>query len=214
MFAMLSYAVFQGGRTSQSDLTKDQAKLIAQEIVAYSNSVATATSQIRLRGYSDTQVSFQGAISPTNFTNPNCTDDGCKIFSVLGGKVTPQKPPPKSNDGSDYFFPNRLRVDGIGTGTGGAAVTSHVDLLMILPNVNLEVCKQINILVGSGSLATNPPKDTVDAIYVGNPFVGVYSSSPGTIGHAGFRGFSTACFEGAGTPAPGTYHFYRVLIAR
>lgn len=214
MFAMLSYAVSKGGRVSQTSLTTEQAKLIAEEVISYGQGVGTAVGQLRLRGYTDTQISFQGALSAASYTNPNCTEDGCKVFSIGGGKMISQKPPAGANDGSDYYFSGKLRVDGVGTGKGGAAVVSHIDLLIILPNVKLEVCKEINKLVGTDRLATNPPKDTIDSTYLGTPFQGVYGPGPQTIGQSGFQGFPSACYEGGGNPAAGTYHYYNVLVAR
>ena len=81
-------------------------------------------------------------------------------------------------------------------------------------HVNERVCKHINQRLGvTATYDTNPPRD--DVTMTTTPFIGTYTAAsiiadtPAVIdGHA------AGCFEGGGTPAVGTYHFYQTLHIR
>ena len=82
LIAALSYVVSRGQRGNTSTLTDQQARLAAQEIIDYGNDLANAVQKLRLRGCTDTQVSFENNIV-TEYTNPNApADKSCHVFDV------------------------------------------------------------------------------------------------------------------------------------
>lgn len=208
MFAALSYAIMDGSRTSASSLTREQASLKAQEIISYGDTVAKAVQTLRLRGVEEAQVSLEGG-GGDNYTNGDCSSDECRVFAYDGGNVNALAPPEGSNDGSAFVYSGRIGVENIGV-DGGA---DGAELMMFLPNVKKEVCIRINETLKVTVPGLDPPSNIGDAAYAGAPFQGSFSGGDQVNG-AAFRQKSAGCFEGDGTPAAGTFHFYRVLIAR
>ncbi len=199
LLAALSFTVAQSGRGSMSNLSNEKAALYATEIIEYGNILAQATSQIRLRGYKDTQISFENT-KVTGYTNTNCTEDECEIFHVNGGGINWSAPPKNTNDGTDWL----ITVNNI-TNIG----TTSVDLVMLLQNVNLSVCQQINKKL-YGTITIPQEEDTITLTKFTGTYSGLSISDSGNV----MAGNYAYCFEGNSTPAAGTYHYYQVLIAR
>ena len=87
LLAALSVAVSRGNRGSTSTMSDQQAKLAAQEIIDYGNTVAAAVQKLRLRGCTDTQISFENS-AIAGHVNPNApADESCHILSPSGGNI-------------------------------------------------------------------------------------------------------------------------------
>ncbi len=94
LFAALSYVASQGNRGNTSTLTDQQAKLAAQEIIEYGQTVANAVQKLRLRGCTDTQISFENDVV-SGYGNVNApTDNSCHVFKIEGGGLNWANPPP------------------------------------------------------------------------------------------------------------------------
>ena len=208
LFGALSIAISRGTRTGQSDISEEQARLYATEIIGYGRTLKNAIQEMQINECNDTEINFDNA-TVAGYTNAGApSDDSCDVFDLDGAALRWLSPPDNANDGSDYFFTGALYVDNIGSDSGTAA---DADLLIVLPNVTVGVCEQINKLIGVTSSAATVA-DTGDADYSGSKFTGTYSAGDQLGGP--LAGFAAGCFEGGGTPASGTYHFYQVLIAR
>jgi hypothetical protein len=74
---------------------------------------------------------------------------------------------------------------------------------------------EINNELGIAQTADTPPKLTGSAWGAGAPYSGVFNNGVAMIdaGNVLF-GQPEGCFEGAGTPPAGSYHYYRVLVQR
>ncbi len=199
LLAALSYTLAQSGRGGIGKVNEEKAALYATEIIEYGNILSQAVSQIRLRGYKDTQISFENT-KVTGYTNANCLEDECEIFHINGGGINWTSPPPNANDGSQWLFTVN-NIANIGT--------SSVDAIMILQNLDLTVCQMLNKKL-YGTTAIPQEEDTITLA----KFTGTYSGA--TISDSGnvMAGKNAYCFEGGGTPAAGTYHYYQVLMAR
>jgi hypothetical protein len=222
LFGALAFAFTQGSRTSTTFLTDEQAKSYAQQIIAYGNEIRGAIKRIQLRGYKDTEIGFDNTTfgnlpgpsyhNPPNH-NPNCNVDGCKVFSIQGGGITPViMEGAKTNiDGSP--------VTGIG-GTGGhvrlvsfkieGVGTSEPELIVQVLDMTEQICKKINSLLGldfSGS--SIPPSDSFSNII----YNGVFSAAADPVGDVatGLVGKTSFCFLGNGS---NSYHYNIVAIAR
>lgn len=108
MLAALSFAVMQGSRGGAESLSAEKTRLVATEILEYADVVAKAVAQTRLRGFEDTQISFENS-AVGGYANANCTDEQCKIFSPSGGGV-------------NYIAPNAEGLD-----QASAAATTFVN---------------------------------------------------------------------------------------
>lgn len=226
LFAAVSYAILQGGRVGSSSLTRDQARLAAQEIIAYGDAIANAVQTLRLRGCSDTQIDFsnhQGTskyINGTLYTyNASAPSDGsCDVFNMNGGKVIPKLL------SSGYVNPALIpagwhhpqsflfvagQVMGVGTNSPPSPAS---DLVMYLGWVNEDVCVEINKQLGI-PYTTLPL--TLDASQpCGNIYNGTYTGCTNPIGDVatGLNGKTAFCNKLSAQSFGNS--FIRVLIAR
>ena len=202
LLAALSYAVAQSGRGGVKNLTREKAALYATEIIGYGNTVFQAVSQLRLRDYDASEISFENPIV-AGYTNANCTDSECKIFDIYGGGLTWVSPPTGANDGTDWVFTVN-HIDGV-----GLSGTDDRDVMMILQNLDLTVCQEINNKLHNTTVI---PQQDFPLTNIA-PFTGSFNGR--TIQASGVLvGKYAYCFEGAGTPPAGTYSYYQVLIPR
>jgi len=209
LLAALSYAVTQGGRTGVRSVTRERANVYASEIIEYGNILSQSVSQIRLRGYQDTEISFENNIV-SGYINANCTDDECKIFHVNGGGLNFLRPPMNANDGVDWLF-SVNRVIYVGTHIGGVA-TSDLELVAVLQNIDKGVCEQINRKL-HGTSVIPQENDSINLVKFTGAYSGAWIADSG--GASGpIAGNSAYCFEGNVDPPSGTYHYYQVIIAR
>ena len=209
LFAALTYAVSRGNRGGTSTLTDQQAKLAAQEIIDYGNTVANAVQKLRLRGCTDTEISFENNTYAGYINAGAPTDKSCHVFDVNGGNIQYAKSP------EPYFFPSNpiwrrsygfmrgTEWQGYGT-TCGAAECS--DLVMILSPLDENLCLQLNKLVGiTGSVPE-------ESIIGGTNFTGTYDFQE----NFGDEALSAVGKQGACVKATNTglYSFLQILLAR
>ncbi|MCB1783020.1 MAG: hypothetical protein KDI13_03420 [Alphaproteobacteria bacterium] len=228
LLAALSYVVAQSSRGSVTRLSEDKARLYASEILEYGGILSHAVSQLRLRGYKDTQVSFENSVV-SGYANGNCSSEACKVFSPGGAGVSYVAPKTAWLDDSKsastgygtYYITGASCVVNVGAGEDDCDSGSVDDeeLLLILPYVAKDVCVKLNDLAGVSNVLGDPPQEDANSYVMnGDKFTGSYSESyaigDGAGEPANFDGKTAGCFQGGGSPVAGTYHFYQVLLAR
>ncbi len=222
LIAALSYAVAQSGRGNVQQLSQEQARLRAAEIIEYGNVLPNASSQLRLRGYSDAEISIENSVD-AGHVNPGCTDNNCKIFHPAGGGVSYRTLAADWLDatftastmyGSMTFYA-RACVEGTGCEADGF---DNEELMVFFPYLKKEICVEINDKLGITNPAGDPPVDA-DCSGAGNTqkFVGAYTQSDAVdvVGdHLDFK--MAGCFQVAAGCATGplSYAYYQVLISR
>lgn len=213
LFAALSFAVAQmmrGGGSTNDELRRLQ----ATEILQFGRSLRSAAQGMEIDGIIDTEISFETA-TVVGYANAGCGGDSCKIFSPAGGGMNYSEPVAadwldQSQSAEANFGQWVFSGDNAVTGVGTAAS----DLLVMLPWVTRTLCIEINDLLGVTNPGGTPPQDSGNAD-VSTKFTGTYAASQSIGGgDPEIEGQRAGCFEGAGTPAAGTYHFFQVLIAR
>lgn len=118
-----------------------------------------------------------------------------------------------------WVFSGANYIVGVETGTDatGDADTANKELLVILPYVNVALCKALNDMAGVTNPSGAPGRDNgnadISTKFTGSFVAGQHIEDTAS-GSDVFDGQETGCFEGGGTPATGTYHFYHVLIGR
>lgn len=205
LLAALSYAVSRGSRGGTSTLTDQQAKLAAQEIIDYGNSVAAAVQKLRLRGCSDTEVSFENNVSTVNYTNPSApSDKSCHIFDMNGGQLN-NYVDKKWFIGTipEWRFNNQSHIFRVGS---DCATGSCADLAILIQSLDKSTCIEVNKILNI--ISSSIPFDS-DLDF--DPFRGIYKAGS-VIGDEPtsdpIKGKSSACIS------TGTNFFYQVLIAR
>lgn len=210
LFGALSYAISRGSRSGTSGLTDEQAKLAAQEVIDYGNTVANAVQKLKLRGCADTEISFEGMITSGAYVNPNAPiDELCHVLSSAGtiNYISP-------ND-TNWLDESRAGEANYGnsTATGRVFVTNvgtpNTELIIYTPYIKKKVCEHINNI-----LNLNIDLDVADTIGGGvSAFLGDYT--PSGIPEIGdentdLAGKTEFCF----LTGSGFYNNVTVLIAR
>ena len=215
LFGALIYAFSRSVNQGTGNVTKQQAKIVAQEMLNYARLVEGAVNRIRQNGCSENEISFDNAVV-SGYSNPNSpTDNSCHVFDDNGGKVD-FAPPPSNSTSLDWFFDS-------GTYVRGLEGDNEADLTIILPGINESICNNLNDLLNHSF--TSPPIDNgnifenADDKYVGTFISGAESDS--ITGHPSDNdctpirplcGVETACFQEASGNQ--YYIFYHVLLAR
>lgn len=225
MFAMLTYALSKGNRSSSTMLSSDQARLAAEEIIAYGDAIQKAVQTLRLRGCSDTQLNFTNTASKQRggtvytYTNGQSPADGsCHVFDIRGGKVTARlltsgyvDPALLPNDGwmhSASFIITASRLQGAGTDSASASGT---DIVIWIGRLKPEVCMKINEILGVENPSNEPPTDTFDCD--SNTFQGSYTGCADPIGDVPALQNSRAYCSGYNNSGI-MYNYFQTLVAR
>lgn len=214
LFAALSYVIAQSSRTGMGTASKEQAKLVATEIISFHNKMKDTIRILRVNGCSDTQINFQSSYWSDagwydNTTSP--ADKKCNVFEPQGGGIRIIDPPKfpvtvgTFHYQGQYFFPA-----GTAWLESGTTCTndSCVDLLIGLNDIPKEVCTAINSMAGIEGMPT-------DSSWGGPPFKGTYTYNE-TLGEsaASVSGKTFACMEHTNPGFRTFYSFAGVLIAR
>jgi hypothetical protein len=166
LLAALSYAVSRGNRGGTSTMTDQQAKLAAQEIIDYGNTVANAVQKLKLRGIQDHEFDFSNNVyklengTPWPAVNTTCASNICKLFDAEGGGIQAKY---ASEIAQIKNVPNLL---GSSSGMGGFRTvyiedigTDAADLTFDFVYINKEICIKINEILGIENPSGNPPLD-------------------------------------------------------
>lgn len=237
LLTALTVSLTRMSSNSGGNLEPEQARLKAQQIVAYAKSVESAVQFVGTQNNcGQAQISFENPVegSYTNASAP--TDKRCHVFDIAGGGLSWNNPPKSSTvvGNETWFFEgNGHSITGFGTEGSGLCGSSCTDLIMVLPNVETSVCQQINFLLGvTTSLSTTPPNS-----YTGLPataafttkFTGNYGTATGSrIGIGGLAHYlkPMACVRaasgtvtylqagGTSATASGANIFFALLLAR
>jgi hypothetical protein len=208
LFGALMFTFSRSGSQGVSSISKQEAKIAAQEILNYARLVESAVDRVRRNGCSESEISFENAIV-AGYTNPNSpADKSCHVFDDAGGKITTLRQTEqwldRTYEGStsygNFVYTGNIRVIDIGS--------TKTELSFYLPYISKEVCENINNLIK----VDNPlPQDAVGG-GVGL-FTGTYTPAvTPDIGNEATQlaGKSTFCIQ-VGTA---WNLFYHVLLAR
>ena len=215
LIGALTYAVSSGSRGSANQITEERAKLYAGEIIEYGNNLASAVSQVRLRGTDVSLMCFDHASWGANdYDHGGCTDDMNRIYHPSGGGITWVNAPAEGMDTAAtpdnlFHFYGDNEIENVGTTTGAAG---SADLILVVDELLLSTCQHINGLLGVTDSDDAPPTDSAfgETRYIGS--FGYTETIGDEAGGAALAGKTAACFQK--TDAPAEYVFYKVLVSR
>ncbi len=215
LFATLAYTVSRGMRGSATNtVTERQADLVAGDILNNAQTYVRTIDKLRLSGCSENNISFANS-TISDYEHTPASTDSCKVYHTDGGNISYKAPLSDWLDNAhsaqvnygEWFFTGTTNVNGVGNRNG---------LLIILPYIKRSLCLAINDALEIPDNAGEPPQDQGNA-YATTKFIGPFLGTYDIYDSAGAQvldGQASGCFEGGGTPATGTYHFYTVLIER
>lgn len=213
LLAALTYAISQQSSGTMG-LSEEKVRLLASDVIDMGNGLSETTARLRLHKVSDTELSFENSIV-AGYTNTNCTDETCKIFSYDGGGKDWETPVPEISEGKNWGFTGSLAIKNIGT--------DAADLVAILPGLSQTLCARINVSLGVHDANTAVPSV---AAMPASKFTGTYLGPPlgmpTMITSALTDGQKSACLKVtsatgsavSGTPLNDKYIYYQVLSER
>lgn len=204
----------RSGSTVDQSGDVEQARIKAGQIMRYAASIETAIGNMRLRGISESDISFENDETATDYANANCASGDCKIFDVEGGGLSYRAPPEGSNDGSEWIFTGANNVGSAAGPVGTTAARTGNDLVMLLPEAKAALCEQINRDLNVGTPGTVPE----DAGGIATTaFTGTYANSltiiDGDPSPFELDNETAGCFTDTNA-SPSVTYFYYVLLPR
>ncbi len=208
LMAALIFAVGQSGRGSIQGVNQEKARILASEIIDYSNTIATAYAQLRLRGCKLAEMSFENTVD-LNYTNAGApADKSCHLFELAGGGITFKLPPVEALTGvGKQMITGELEIEEVGT---TCAATTCAELLLASGPFTKTVCDQINTRLKVNEEGDATPIDAAEFM-TRDEFVGAmnFEANIGTAPTAGaiFRK-TAACLQDSDDTF---YYFYKIL---
>lgn len=230
LFGALMFTFSKGGQKGSGNLTKQQAKIAAQEILNYARLVEGAVDRVRHNGCSENEINFNNAVV-SGYSNTNAPIDGsCDIFGEEGGKVSYIAPDTATIDSNfqsaftgniyyywgEFVFSGNNNFQGIGPAQpcGASSTCKELGLAMhfLKQNVCFAINNLLNIPLTSGDAPperiSSPPGSLSTTKFVGNFKVGTEGVDDGV------DNAYSACLKTAPGGGNSTYSFYHVLLAR
>lgn len=218
MLGALTYAVTQTSRGGGSSLSNERASLYASEILDYAGSIASAYSQLRLRGCTAAEISFQNSVltghAQSAHNNPSApASRKCHIFDPAGGGVAPRMPPEEALSETATameIITTELDIEGVGTN----CTTNCAELSLVMLPIDEAACKKINDMVSVDNPSNLPPADAISYDNFG-VFTGGNSWDRDVVtANTALQGKQAACIQDTDQLPAVVYVFYKVLAAR
>lgn len=172
LFGALAYTFMRGAKQGTGNLSKQQARVAAQEIIAYGQTIERGVAKLRERGCSENQFDFTNtiylrangtAVQAANSNSP--VDDSCDLFSASGAGISPNvlsqsmlklaiatgSSPVNGHGGARVY-----QVKGVGTDAASGTASAN-DLVWQFWGLSDQVCETINDLVDVVNTGGNPP---------------------------------------------------------
>lgn len=214
LFAALSFTIARGFRSDNTGrMTQRDAVLAATDILSYTQKLENAVSKLRRKSVSENDISFAHS-SNTGYTNPDCADDSCRVFSISGGGANWQTPP--QGAASTWLFTGATCITDLGTGDATCAdsgdSTGNEELIVTLSDdgntpaaIDQTLCETINERLN----ITPMPADN-DGLVSTAKYTGAFTNDTRLDITDSPR---TACYSQtvSGTTS---YYFYAVLMER
>ncbi len=217
LLAALTVLLTRSGTNVDQSGDVEQQRIKASQILRWAKGIEATIEQMKLRGISESDISFENTVTTQDYSNALCDahkdPNDCKIFATGGGGQNYLNPPSGSAAaGSEWIFTGANNVGTAAYPIGTTAAGTGNDLILLLPNANAALCTQINRDMEIGG--TLPADATGIAL---TPFVGAYDAALVIIDGDGIpfelNGKASGCFTDTNANPDVTY-FYYVVLAR
>ncbi|MCC7304828.1 MAG: hypothetical protein IT558_01060 [Alphaproteobacteria bacterium] len=214
LLGILTMVLSRSGTNVEQSGNIEQQRIRASQILRYAKGLQSSIEQMKLRGVSENQISFQNSTTVTNYTNAACNVSDCRVFDVGGGGQEYRAPPAGANDGSEWIFTGANNAGSTAYPVGTTAARSGNDLIMLLPNADPALCKQINRDLTVGTAGTIPEDASgIDVTAFTGTYDNVLKIIDGDPSPLELDGKQAGCFINT-LPNPDVTYFYYVLMAR
>ena len=213
LFGALMFTFSRSGSQGVSSISKQEAKIAAQEILNYARLVEGAVDRVRRNGCSESEISFENS-TVAGYTNANApVDKSCHVFDDTGGKIEYQKINEKflwnGHSAITYYALPEIRIGHQILDVG----STREDLLLKMFHIKESVCLEINKLVGVDNPSNNMPED--DTPVNSSKFTGTFPGVLDTMGDEAteISGKHSFCRTTIGNTNP-VGQFIHVILAR
>lgn len=218
LLAALTVLLSRSGTSVDQSGDIEQLRIKSSQIIRWAKGIESVIEQMKLRGISESDISFENTITAQDYSNASCDahadPNECKIFATGGGGQNYLNPPSGSAEaGAEWIFTGANNVGTAAYPIGTTASGAGNDLILLLPNANAALCTQINkdLEIAAGTI----PADATGIALT--PFVGTYDAALVTIDGDGapfeLNGKASGCFTDTNATPDVTY-FYYVVLAR
>jgi len=218
LLTALTMTISKSSDSTEQSGSIERNRVLASEVLRYARSIELAVNQMRGRGISRDDISFEDPANDTAHVNGNCGSDDCKIFAGDGGGIEYIKPRDSWLDFStyaanSYFQDWHATGANVVEGLGNLAMNNagNAEFLIWVGFLKDGVCQEINANAGIGRTIPVNTGDFASTVWTGS------FSAGGTIqdGGTAIEERKTLCFEDSGTGAfPGANIFYHVVYKR
>lgn len=217
LLAALTVLLSRSGSNVDQSGDVEQQRIKASQILRWAKGIESAIEQMKLRGISERDISFENTVTAQDYSNALCDahadPNECKIFATGGGGQNYLNPPSGSAaTGSEWIFTGANNVGTTAYPIGTTAAGTGNDLVLLLPNANAALCAQIN---RDMEIASPIPTDATGIALT--PFVGAYNAAlvviDGDATPFELNGKASGCFTDT-IPNPDVTYFYYVVLAR
>jgi hypothetical protein len=202
----------KGSITPGAGIDQETLLIRVSEVQNYGKELERAVAYVLANGHSETDIRFSHPDADSAYGDIT-NDPTRQVFSREGGgAVYRASPNGVQTTPTDWMFNGANRVDQVGSNT---VDEKGADLIAILQNVSLGFCLSVNDKNSITNPSNTPPQDET-SVEITTPFTGAFTSTH-VIGDSGslyLPQHLEGCFEGDTNPPAGTYHYYRVLLAR
>lgn len=202
----------RGSNTPGAGIDSEQLMIRVAEVQQYGRELEQAVAYVLRNGHSEVDIRFAHPEADSAYGDITDTPSR-QVFSRDGGGATYRAPPEGiQTTVTPWVFNGENQVREVGT---SCTLSSCADLIAFLGNVSKDFCVAINNKNNIINVADEPPQDNASADLT-TTFIGAYNLSfvIGDIAPEYLNGKLEGCFEGDTNPPSGTYHYYRVLLAR
>ena len=207
----LLVVISKGSVTPGAGVDHETLMIRVAEVQDYGKELERAVSYVLANGHSEVDIRFAHPDAASAY-GVITSIPSRQIFSRDGGGATYREPPDGiQTTATDWVFNGSNQIIDTGSSCGDIKCT---ELLALLPYVTKDFCLSINNRNNIQNITGAPPTDSNDA-EIATIFTGDYTYIHNIADTAQYlKGTSEGCFEGGTNPPAGTYHYYRVILAR
>lgn len=207
----LLVVISKGSVTPGAGVDHETLMIRVAEVQDYGKELERAVAYVLANGHSEVDIRFAHPDAASAYgiiTNIPSR----QIFSRDGGGATYREPPNGiQTTPTDWVFNGENRVFKIGTSTN---TDNAAEIIALLPYVTKKFCLLVNDVNNTENPSNNPPQDAGD-VNMAILFTGTLQYTTGIWDTTQYlEGKAEGCFEGGANPPTGTYHYYRVILAR
>jgi len=203
LLAVLTVTISRSSDTTEQSGNIEQYRIQASDIMRYSAGIAQEIDNMRLRGISENNISFENGVTATDYTNGTCQD--CLVFGSAGGGAYYKRPSTDWLNSAHSADSRYSEWEFSGTNIVPGLRSANPELIMYKAYLKQGLCAQINALLGiSGNIPVDGNGMSVTA------YQGSFAASE-TIDN--MDGLEAGCFQDTGASGR-DFTFYQVLIKR